>query len=148
MGISAQDATTTTKSRQNVKAKEKTEQTDNTRKQPEFPSQEMIKELNLTDKPVKKMQAVRKEQRETMEKARKERDNNNQSERPDREEMRKEMEKLRTETEAKYKKILSEEQYKKFQEIQEKERKERRDRPQGERRGNGEGRGQIGRAHV
>ena len=34
MGISAQDATTTTKSRQNVKAKEKTEQTDNTRKQP------------------------------------------------------------------------------------------------------------------
>ena len=95
--------------------KVKTEQTENVkRQQREFPSEKMIKELSLTDKQVQEMKEIKKEQQQAREKMRSEIENNkdNQTAKPDREEIRKERESHKAEMDAKYKKILSEEQYK------------------------------------
>ena len=115
--------------------KVKTEQTENVkRQQREFPSEKMIKELSLTDKQVQEMKEIKKEQQQAREKMRSEIENNkdNQTAKPDREEIRKERESHKAEMDAKYKKVLSEEQFKKFEAMQNKEGKGNNGKPHGE----------------
>lgn len=69
--------------------------------------EQMVSELGLSDEQAEKLKAVFEEMKP---------DRNNSGERPSREEM----EKKRSETDAKIKKILTDEQYAKYQELQKK----------------------------
>ena len=71
--------------------------------------EQMVSELGLSDKQTEKLKAVFEEMKPGR---------NNSGERPSREEM----EKKRSETDAKIKKILTDEQYTKYQELQKKEK--------------------------
>lgn len=78
-------------------------------KGPEQNIEQMISELGLSDKQAKKFKAALEEMKPSQ---------NNSGERPSREEM----EKKRSEMDAKIKKILTDEQYTKYQDLQKKEK--------------------------
>ena len=87
----------------------------------QFPSEEMIKELNLSEKQVTEWKEIQEKNFKAMQE---QRDQNKKQDNADREERRKNFDEMRKAHREEIKKILSEEQYVKYLEI-EKDRQNR-----------------------
>lgn len=94
----------------------------------QFPSEKMVKELNLSDSQVKELKKLQEDRQANFEKKRAEMESKRQ-------ERRQEMDKERTEYQTKLKSVLTPEQYQKYESLQ-KDRQSKKDGKKDGRKGN------------